>query len=211
SICEWGGSKPWLWAKGVGQLWRTTGDIGPGYDTTTQWTKGWKLRLDENVGLEKYAGPGHWNDPDMLEVGVGDMSYAESRAHFSLWCMLAAPLLAGNDVRHMKPEIRDILINRDLIAIDQDPLGKEGYRVAADAKHEIWIKELSHGDWAVCVLNTSPTTETLHVKWSELPFVAGHQYSVRDLWGKKDVGTTGTEYTGQITSHDVVVFRLHPE
>jgi alpha-galactosidase len=146
SVCEWGSHQPWLWAPQFAQLWRTTGDIDASYNDSTQWTKGWKARLDENVGLEKYAGPGHWNDPDMLEVGNGSLTRAESRAHFTFWCMLAAPLIAGNDLRTMSPEIRDILINRDVIAIDQDPLGKEGFRVSATPMQEVWVRPLIHHD-----------------------------------------------------------------
>ncbi|HMB95828.1 MAG TPA: glycoside hydrolase family 27 protein, partial [Tepidisphaeraceae bacterium] len=131
SICEWGQSKPWTWAAGVGQLWRTTGDIGAFYEGHRRWNTGWHDLLKSNVGLEKFAGPGHWNDPDMLEVGNGQMTQSESRAHFSLWCILAAPLIAGNDVRSMTPEVHDILTNRDVIAIDQDSLGKQGFQVSA--------------------------------------------------------------------------------
>jgi alpha-galactosidase len=210
SLCEWGSSKPWLWANGIGQLWRTTGDIDASYESHNQWTKGWKGRLEENIGLDKYAGPGHWNDPDMLEVGNGPLTTAESRSHFSFWCMLAAPLIAGNDVRNMKPEIRDILVNPDLVAIDQDPLGKEGFRVTADAYHEIWAKELSGGDWAVCLFNPGPFGAKMHLHWNDLYFFTG-SYSVRDLWNKKNLGTTDQDFNGEIGSHDIAVFRLHRE
>ena len=210
SICEWGGSKPWTWADGVGQLWRTTGDIGPCYDCKGQYTSGWKTLLDKQVGLEKYAGPGHWNDPDMLEVGNGHLTLPESRAHFSLWCILAAPLIAGNDVRHMKDEIRAILIDRDVIAVDQDVLGKQGFRVSQEDGKEVWAKELSGGDWAVCMLNSGPETAKLELDWKKLDFLKGN-YSVRDLWGKQDVGDTASPYTAEIGSHDVALLRLHPK
>ena len=134
SLCEWGSNKPWLWAKDVGQLWRTTGDISDKWSYTepgdTAARSGSVLgNLDLEDGLEKYAGPGHWNDPDMLEVGNGGLTEDEERAHFSLWCMLAAPLLAGNDLRNMTPATKAILTNRAVIGIDQDPLGQQGYRV----------------------------------------------------------------------------------
>lgn len=210
SICEWGNSKPWTWGKGIGQLWRTTGDIAPCWDCKTQWSQGWKLILDEQVPLASYAGPGHWNDPDMLEVGNKGLTFAESRAHFSLWCVLAAPLIAGNDVRNMTKETQDILTNREVIALDQDPLGKEGTRFRADAGEEIWIKELSGGQWAVCVLN--PTTASEHIKldWKDLTFLAGRKYLVRDLWAGQDLGDTNTSFSGEIASHDVALFRLTP-
>jgi alpha-galactosidase len=210
SICEWGQSKPWTWASGVGELWRTTGDIGPSYDSKEKWNTGWHALLEKNIGLEKYAGPGHWNDPDMLEVGNGRMTLAESRAHFSLWCILAAPLIAGNDVRNMKPEVRDILINRDVIAIDQDALGKQGFRVSADDTKEIWAKELSNGDWAVCIFNPSKASAALELKWSELSFLKGN-YTMRDVWAKKDWGKTDANFSGEIASHDVALLRLHPQ
>lgn len=209
SICEWGGSKPWLWAKDVAQLWRTTGDIAPCYDCKLQWQSGWKILLDQQVGLEKYAGPNHWNDPDMLEAGVGKMTFAESRGHFSLWCMLAAPLIAGNDVRNMTPEIRDLITNHQAIAIDQDPLGKEGFRFAHDSAHEIWVKELSHGNWAVCLLNPGPETQQLKIHWPDLNFLQG-KYSVHDIWADKNLGNTNTDFSGQVASHDVAMFLLKP-
>ena len=128
SMCEWGTAEPWKWAADVAHLWRTTGDIIDCYDCITGWSTGWKVILDKQVELAKYAGPDHWNDPDMMEVGNEGLTFAESRAHFSLWCMLAAPLIAGNDVRKMTSEIRALLTNRKTIAIDQDPLGKQGTR-----------------------------------------------------------------------------------
>ncbi|HEY1685691.1 MAG TPA: glycoside hydrolase family 27 protein, partial [Tepidisphaeraceae bacterium] len=210
SICEWGTSKPWLWANGVGQLWRTTGDINATYDTINQWSQGWKLRLDQNIGLEKYAGAGHWNDPDMLEVGNGSLTLAESRSHFSFWCLLAAPLIAGNDVRNMKPEIRNILVNPDLIAIDQDSLGKEGFRVVADSKHEIWARQLSGGDWAVCLFNPGRTTVAFHFKWKDLLFLKETKYAVRDIWNQRNIDNTSENFVGEITSHNVALLRLHP-
>src|SRR5205814_1280084 len=131
SLCEWGSNKAWEWADSVGHLWRTTGDIYACYDGTHKidnWTANCAMHIaDMNADLRKYAGPGHWNDPDMLEVGNG-MTAAEDRTHFSVWCMMAAPLIAGNDVRKMNAETRTILTNKDAIAIDQDELGVQGFR-----------------------------------------------------------------------------------
>jgi alpha-galactosidase len=210
SICEWGQSKPWTWAKGIGQLWRTTGDIAPCWDCKKQWQTGWKLLLDQQADLAPYAGPGHWNDPDMLEVGNEGMTLSESRAHFSLWCMLAAPLIAGNDVRNMSPAVHGILTNRDVIALDQDPLGKQGTRLRADADSELWIKELSGGQFAVCLLNTSANKTSMKVVWRDLPFVGAQQFTVRDVWSGKDLGDTKTDFKASVSSHDVALFRLAP-
>jgi alpha-galactosidase len=169
SMCEWGRSQPWTWARGVGHLWRTTGDIGPTWQSFVR-------LLDQQVDLYKFAGPGGWNDPDMLEVGNGALTAAENRAHFSLWCLLASPLIAGNDVRQMPPEVRDVLMNKDVIAIDQDALGAQGRRIRRDdlgrgASVEIWAKKLQDGGYAVALLNRSATTSEpapIAVSWQEL-------------------------------------------
>ena len=212
SLCEWGQNKPWLWAEPVGHLWRTTGDIGASYagGGKNKWEHGWKELLDMNVGLEKYAGPGHWNDPDMLEVGNGPMTLAENRAHFSLWCMLAAPLIAGNDVRHMRPEIRDILTNRGVIAIDQDKLGHEGFRYSSDKDREIWAKELSNKEWAVCVLNTGPAPAKVTVDLRELTFLTEQYYDVKDVWTGKALSNSVEPKSAVVDSHDVMLLRLSP-
>jgi alpha-galactosidase len=210
SMCEWGQNKPWEWAADVAQLWRTTGDIGAWYSGQRQWSSGWKTILDKQVGLEKYAGLNHWNDPDMLEVGNGELTLAESRAHFSLWCILAAPLMAGNDVRKMSDDIRNILTAREVIALDQDPLGKQGYRFKAEGGKEVWVKELSNGQWAVCVLNDTANPADITVNWKDLTFLTG-TYKVRDLWQKKDAGTTSDAFTApQVAAHDVVLLQLSP-
>ena len=220
SLCEWGQNKPCEWAGDVGHLWRTTGDIYDSYDGRKGWAYGWKRILDLQYslvegsgpdGIGKYAGPGHWNDPDMLEVGKEGLSYAESRAHFSLWCLIAAPLMAGNDVRHMTPEIRAILTDRDVLALDQDPLGKQGFRALAEPGKnlELWVKELSHGEWAVCALNTSNSPADLTVHWDQLWTIQG-KFTVRDLWAKKDAGDNTKPYTARVEVHDVLLFRLTP-
>jgi alpha-galactosidase len=209
SICEWGSNKPWSWAKDVGHLWRTTGDITDCYDFQEVYSTGWKFILDSQVGLEKYAGPDHWNDPDMLEVGNKGLSPAESRAHFSLWCILAAPLMAGNDVRKMSDEVRDILTNKEVIAIDQDPLGKQGYQFMTQPGKEIWVKELSNGNWTVCFFNSSDNPTPFRINWSHLWFLKG-TYKIRDLWKKEDIGTTSKNIDFEVASHDVVLFKLSP-
>ncbi|HMD60617.1 MAG TPA: glycoside hydrolase family 27 protein [Opitutaceae bacterium] len=204
SICEWGESKPWLWGEPVAHLWRTTGDIDPAYGRM-------KEIVDAQAGLEKYAGPGHWNEPDMLEVGNKGLTLAESRAHFSLWCMLAAPLIAGNDVRRMTPEIKGILTNRGAIAIDQDPLGRQGFRYRAEKGAEIWAKELSNKEWAVCVLNDGAAPAVLSVDWGGLTFLAEAYYKVTDVWASRQAGGNSSEpWTGAVDSHGVALLRLKP-
>jgi alpha-galactosidase len=207
SLCEWGNNNPWEWAQDVGHLWRTTGDIRDCYDCQGTYDMGWKFILDSQVGLEKYAGPDHWNDPDMLEVGTPGLSLSESRAHFSLWCMIAAPLMAGNDLRKMTPEILEILTNKEAISIDQDSLGKQGYRFMEQPGKEIWVKELSEGNWAVCYFNTGDKKFTIKVNWNNMSMLNG-EYEIRDVWKKKNIGTTNSNYDFAINSHDVTLLKL---
>jgi alpha-galactosidase len=224
SLCEWGQHKPWHWAKEVGQLWRTTGDIYAGFDKNKNngtWSASSVLTiLDQQDSIRQYAGPGHWNDPDMLEVGNG-MSYNEDKAHFSLWCMLAAPLMAGNDLRKMSDQTREILTNKDVVALDQDPLGVEAFRFYAFDGIEIWIKPLANNELAVCFLNRSERPQEVSYNWKEhmikdafsntsIDFNQG-SYKLRDLWQHKEAGTTGKAFSETIPSHDVVVLKLSKE
>ncbi|MDQ5977479.1 MAG: alpha-galactosidase, partial [Verrucomicrobiota bacterium] len=221
SICEWGGSKPWEWAKDVGHLWRTTGDITDCYDCTQRWERGWKVILDlqhslvqpadgQNNGIGAFAGPDHWNDPDMLEVGNEGLTFAESRAHFSMWSILAAPLMAGNDVRKMTPEINALLIDREALAVNQDPLGKQGWRFRAEKGREIWVRELAGGDWAVALLNTGDEPAELEIDFAHGWWFVGGECAVRDIWEKKDVGTTAKAFKKHLAPHDVAFLRLKP-
>src|SRR6202167_5970042 len=156
SLCQYGWDAPWEWAPALGgNLWRTTGDIAP------HWDRVYTI-LEQQAGLESYVGPGHWNDPDMLEVGNGKLSLDENRAHFSLWAILAAPLLAGNDLPDMKPAIKAILTNKDVIAINQDALGKQGHRVYSDGEVDVWERDLSGGAKAVAVLNAGSDRYSTH-------------------------------------------------
>ena len=170
---------------------------------------GWKYILASQIGLEKYGGPDGWNDPDMLEVGNPGLSPAESRAMFSLWSILAAPLMAGNDVRVMTDEIREILTNKEVIAIDQDPLGKQGYQFMVQLSKEIWVRELSGGSWAVCFFNTGGEDLSLRINWSHLSFLKG-EYRIRDLWQKQDTGTTKKHFRAAVPSHDVILLKMIP-
>jgi alpha-galactosidase len=211
SICEWGSNKPWLWAGGIGHLWRTTGDIQDCWDCQRDWGGlGVVHILDLQVGLESYAGPGHWNDPDMLEVGNGGMTAEESRAHFSLWAILAAPLMAGNDLRAMTAETRDILTNHEVIAINQDPLGRQGRKVRDDGDLEVWARELADGSRAVVLLNRGPAAVRISVSWPEIGYTAGLQAAVQDLWGHKDIGKVRERYEAEIPSHGAVMVRITP-
>jgi alpha-galactosidase len=188
---------------GVGHLWRTTGDIG---DSWTSWTR----LLDQQVELYKFAGPGGWNDPDMLEVGNGGMSAAEYRAHFTLWAMLAAPLIAGNDIRSMTPEIRGILTNKDVIAVNQDPLGKQARKIRDDGDFEVWAKPLQGGDWAVALLNRSREPHEVGVAWLELGMSANAAPVVRDLWTRQEYGAVKSLFAPTVPSHDVALLRVTP-
>ena len=187
SLCQYGWDAVWEWAPALGgNLWRTTDDI------QANWNSIYTI-LSQQEGLQKYAGPdgpsgGHWNDPDMLEVGNGKLSLAENRSHFSMWAMLSAPLLAGNDLPHMKPEINAILTNRDVIALDQDPLGKQADRVYSEGEVDVWKKQLSGGAVAIAVLNAGSdrqSTHPFHLDTKKL----GLRGTVKgkDLWSGKEI------------------------
>jgi len=221
SLCEWGENRPWEWAKNIGHLWRTTGDITACWDCEENhgtWSRWGILRIiDKEKPLRNYAGPGHWNDPDMLEVGNG-MSAAEDRAHFSMWAMLAAPLMSGNDVRKMSAETRQILINKDVIAVDQDPLGVPAFPAVSENGIEIWARPLSNENWAICFLNRSDLPKTIDFDWKNRYIddaLSSRQidarkttYGVRDLWTKKNMGTTDAPLRAVVPPHDVLLLRL---
>ena len=211
SLCEWGSTKPWLWAGDVGNLWRSTGDIIDKWDGTVKWGGlGMVQILDLQDGLQSYAGPGHWNDPDMLEVGNGGMSTTEYRAHFSMWCLLAAPLMAGNDIRKMSADIHDILTNKEVIAIDQDPLGREGRRVKRADGLEVWAKQLADGGRAVALLNRTGAEASITVSWTDLGYPDHVPAKVRDLWAHKDLGEKSGSFSASVPSHGVVMLRVEP-
>jgi len=161
SICEWGSSKPWEWAGDVGHLWRTTGDISDNWNSMIDIFKRQK-------DLARYAGPGKWNDPDMLEVGNGGMTTEEYRTHFSLWCMLASPLMAGNDLQNMTPEIKSIMLNKEMIAVNQDSLGRQATCYRDNGDYQIWVKMLSNNEKAICLLNLSDEKKSVLVDFALL-------------------------------------------
>jgi alpha-galactosidase len=220
SLCEWGQSKPWLWAENVGQLWRTTGDIYPQFDSLHNqgtWTaNGIMHNVDLQAGLNRYAGKGHWNDPDMLEVGNG-LTEDENRAHFSLWCIMASPLIAGNDITKITTSTLNILTDKDALAIDQDTMGIQGFRYSKKDSLEVWAKPLANGDWAVCFLNRNNTTQSMSFNWKEKIITedytkrsmdASVTYQVYNVWTKKKQGTTAKAFAESIPPHAVILLRL---
>ena len=197
SLCQYGRADVWKWGPEVGgNLWRTTGDI------SDRWPSMLGI-FDKQVDLAPYAAPGHWNDPDMLEIGNGGMTDAEYRTHMSLWSILAAPLLAGNDLRDMPSPVLDILTNREVIAVDQDALGKQGRRLSQSGDQEIWIRNLSGGAKAVVLLNRGADAARMTLKWSDAG-VRGKP-KVRDLWARQDVAAGGPEFSATVPSHGVVM------
>lgn len=201
SICEWGRSRPWEWASTVGHLWRTTDDIRDSWGSIMD-------ILERQVDLYPYAGPGHWNDPDMLEVGNGGMSETECRSHFSLWCMLSAPLMAGNDLCNMTKETQKILTSPELIAINQDIAGTQGRRIEKSLDSEIWLKQLDGGDLAVLLLNRSLAPCDITVHWSN-PGFSFHRASVRDACKGAVLGLFEDCYTARnVPPHGCSVLRV---
>ncbi len=200
SLCEYGWNQVWRWGPEVGgNLWRTTSDIEDNYDKMAY------IGFGQN-GLEKFAGPGHWNDPDMLEVGNGKMTTDEYKTHMSLWCILAAPLLAGNDLTTMTPETLVILTNREVIAVDQDPAGKQGYRIWQGGPLEIWMKPLADGAKAAGLFNRGGTPAQMTVNFRDLG-ISGAA-SVRDLWEHKDLGLMRNSFTATVPRHGVVMVKV---
>ena len=211
ALCEWGSTKPWLWAKDVGNLWRATGDIVDKWDNQVKDDGlGVMQIIDLDNGLESYAGPGHWNDPDMLEVGNGGMTAAEYRSHFSFWALLAAPMLAGNDLRSMTAETHDILTNKDVIAVDQDPLGIQGHRVKKDGNSEIWAKQMADGSRSVVLFNRGAAAASITVQWTDIGYPESLNASVRDLWVHEDLGKHQSKLTASVPSHGVVMVSIKP-
>ena len=217
SICEWGTAKPWLWGKEVGgNLWRTTGDIQDRWGGSQKWpdgsccSNGMLAIVDQQVGLQSYAGPGHWNDPDMLEVGNGGMTDVEYKSHFSMWSILAAPLIAGNDLRNMTPAIHDILTNKEVIAIDQDAMGREGERVAKNGDLEVWSKQLQDGSRAVVLFNRGGSEQSITVSWEQIGYPSTLNAAVRDLWQHKDLGKFLGKFSAPVASHGVVMVNVRP-
>ena len=187
SICEWGRSRPWEWAGAVGHLWRTSWDIQPDWSSIL-------TILDRQAELHSFAGPDHWNDPDMLEVGNGDLTSNQGRAHFALWSMLAAPLMAGNDLRTMTDETRDILVAPEVVAIDQDVGGRQGRLLSRHGDVDTWVRDLaSDGGHVIAVLNRGSAEREVRVALEDIGVSPQTNVRVRDLWQRRDVGKTRRE------------------
>lgn len=224
SICEWGTDKPWEWGSEAGHLWRISGDIYNCFDCEYDhgtWSSWGVLQiLDMRKGIRQYNGPDHWNDPDMMEVGNG-MSVNEDRAHFSLWAMLAAPLIAGNDLRDMSEETRLILTNKEVLAIDQDSLGIQAFRYLEEGDLEVWVKPLADGDLAICFLNRSKNPYDLTFDWKNQQIQDpdfAYQYAfnkqvyvLHNVWTNRQQGSTKKVLKAAIPGHDVLMFRLSKE
>lgn len=220
SICEWGDHKPWFWPNGIGELYRTTGDINATFlerKSYGSWQAGSVISiLDQQMAIRKYNRANHWNDPDMLEVGNG-MTFNEDRAHFSIWCMLSAPLAAGNDLRSMSAQTKMILTNKDMIAVDQDELGIPAFKVPMPDSLEMYVKPLKNNDLVVMILNRTRVAKKVDLKWKDLQVsddlshidvkFADAVYRTHDLWSKKDGNTKGA-LKQDIAGHDVIVLRL---
>ena len=203
SLCQYGRADVWKWGPEVGgNAWRTTGDIRDTWDSMS------KIGFAQDE-LAPYAGAGHWNDPDMLEIGNGGMNADEYRTHMSLWAILAAPLLAGNDLRSMTPEILEILTNREVIAVNQDKAGKQGRRVVKNGEQEVWTRPLADNGYAVALFNRSAAAVDLSVKWAEIGLKRAPK-KARDVWAHRDVKLQGAEFRATVPTHGVVMLRVKP-
>lgn len=210
SICEWGTNQPWLWASKIGNLWRTTGDITDKWKGKYSYSWGILNIVDMNEPLWPYAGPGHWNDPDMLEVGNGGLTPTEYKSHFSLWAIMAAPLIAGNDIANMDEATRSILLNKEVIAVDQDPLGIQGRRVWKDGDREVWVKPLSGGGRAVLLFNRGETPAEIAFNWAQLGYPPRLRARIRDLWAHRDLPPRASNSRATVEPHGVVMLEVQP-
>jgi alpha-galactosidase len=200
SISAWGLGTPWLWGASVGHLWRTTPDIH------ARWSSMLRI-VDHNAGLAPYARPGAWNDPDMLQVGNGGLTVTEGRSMFSLWSMMAAPLIVGTDVRTMSRATRRTLTNREVIRVDQDPGGVQGFRTWSSGAQEVWVRPLSSGDRALLLFNRSGARATVGADARQLGLRPSGGYVVRDLWAHRTTSTSGP-ITASLPRHGVAMFRV---
>ena len=225
SICEWGFTKPWEWGKDVGHMWRTCGDIGASFNDPSYFDGKFRghtviEQIRYNEPWRKYHGPGHWNDPDMLEVG-NNLTVNQGRAHFTIWAMMAAPLILGNDIRSIDEETLKIVSNREVIAVDQDSLGVQGFKIPMGKDVETWWKPLADGGWAVAVFNISKKPVDYELNWQLFNMtddeVSGRStdfdkvtYSVRDLWNGGKPVKTDKPLRVKVGGEDAAMFRLTP-
>lgn len=224
NLCEWGNNNPWEWAAPVGHSWRVSGDIALCWDCELNYgnwaSLGFWQIIRKHPDIRKYSGPDHWNDYDMLEVGRG-MTAAEDRTHFSMWCMLASPLILGNDISKMNKETLELVTNKELIAVNQDKLGIQGYRFINEDGFELWVKPLSNDEWAFAFVNMTEGDLKISYDWARHYVKDGlvsreinwnnSKFSVRDCIDHKDLGDTSKKFEKTLTRHDIVVLRLTPK
>lgn len=222
SICEWGDNEPWKWAPEVGHMWRVTGDIincwdcEIGHGTWSSWGI-WKI-INMRKDIRKVAGPGHWNDFDMMEVGNG-MTEAEDRSHFAMWSMLTSPLIMGNDLRAASTETIKILTNKEVLLVNQDKLGIQALRFSNEDGVEIWLKPLENDAWAITFINMNNETVNIDFDWNKHEIgdnlnnrsidVINSSYTIRDLFNHKDLGDVSKNLITTIESHDVLMIKLN--
>lgn len=221
SICEWGDNEPWTWAENVGHAWRVTGDIINCWDCEVghgTWSSSgvWKI-INMRKEIRKAAGPGHWNDYDMMEVGNG-MTNAEDRSHFAMWCILASPLIMGNDLRIASSETIKTLANKEVVAVNQDKLGIQGFRFINENNIEVWIKPLENDEWAMTFINMNDKKISLDFDWKKHEIgdnlnnrilkVNNQNFKIRDLFNHQNLGDTATSLKSEIGAHDVLMIRL---
>lgn len=221
SLCEWGDNQPWEWGKSVGNLWRISGDIYPCFDCEFKhdtWSSWGVMKIAEmRKDIRKYSGPDHWNDFDMMEVGNG-MTKNEDKAHFSLWCLFASPLIAGNDFRKMNSETLSILTNKNLIEVNKDKLGIQGFKYSSEDGLEVWVKPIFDGNWIITFLNRSVVVKNINFDWKkhhikDVDFnletnFSTTIYKIKDLWKNEDIKNTKKAFVSTIAPHDVIVLKL---
>ncbi|MFC4477103.1 glycoside hydrolase family 27 protein [Flavobacterium chungangensis] len=224
SLCEWGDNQPWEWGKPIGNLWRISGDIYPCFDCEFKHPENWSswgfMKIaDMRKDIRKYSGPDHWNDFDMMEVG-NEMNDTEDKTHFAMWCMLSSPLFTGNDYRKMSKETLAILTNKELLSVNQDKLGIQGFKSAILDGVEVWVKPLSDGAWAVSFVNRTETSKKVNFDWkknnikdADFGYEADFSktiFKIKDLWENKEIGNTKKAFVAEIASHDVIALKLIP-
>ncbi len=221
SICEWGDSNPWKWGKEIGHLWRVSGDIincwdcEVGHGSWSSWGI-WKI-INMRKDIRKYAGPGHWNDLDMMEVG-NDLTDAQNRSHFAMWAMLASPLIMGNDIRNATPDVIKTLSNEGVIAINQDSLGIQAFRFSNENNIETWIKPLTKDDWAIVFVNMNEEEYELEFDWlkhdmgddiyGRFADFKRNTYTIKDLFNDRKIGDTTKPLKAKIGVHDALMIRI---
>lgn len=204
SLCEWGQADPATWARNIGNSWRTTGDIQDNWNSMTS-------RADENDRWASYAGPGGWNDPDMLEVGNGGMTTEEYRSHFSIWSLVKAPLLIGCDLRSMSQDTKDIVGNSEVIAVNQDSLGVQGKKVQSSNGLEVWAGPLSGGRVAVVLWNRASYQATITANWGSIGLKSSDVVDARDLWAHSTIYGVQGQLSASVASHACKMYVLTPK